>query len=180
MTWIDPTDFVDGDVLLEEQLDAMSGDLRYLKEKSDAPFCHVHRSNSLAIANNVSTAVDFEAERHDSDGMWSLSLPSRIICNTDGYYLMGASCAWEYNTDGIRSLAIRMSGATILAVTQAQVDETVDPGSNGTAQTVVTGRYMQAGVHFIECLLAQSSGAPLDVQHFNDYSVEFWAVWQRP
>lgn len=36
MTWTDPADFVDGDVLLEEQLDALSSDLQYLHHLAHA------------------------------------------------------------------------------------------------------------------------------------------------
>lgn len=55
------------------------------------PKCNVYGSSAANISNNATIVPSFDTVRFNTDNMFSLSSPTRIVCNTAGVYHIYAS-----------------------------------------------------------------------------------------
>ena len=78
------------------------------------PMVRVNRTNSLTIAaSGVPTAVTWETEIFDTDAMWAIGQPSRLVVPLQGIYLMGATVTWGQLSSS-REIFFMVNGATEL------------------------------------------------------------------
>jgi hypothetical protein len=119
------------------------------------------------------TAITFPSERWDTDEMHdNVVNSSRLTPNTPGLYYIWGNVAWANHPAGVRLLGIKLSGNINIA--QVSQNPLADPGL-GTEQSVSTLYYLSAG-DYVELVVRQNSGVPLDVSYGPIYSLEFGMV----
>lgn len=129
----------------------------------------VFNSTNIAIANDTSTALTFDTERWDTDGMHSGATPSRLTINTPGKYYIYGHVEWgNPGTGFVVQLSITLNGATILASHR-------EPAIDTARQSVSTHYELSAG-DYVELIVLQTSGASLNVQASPNFSPEFGVV----
>lgn len=113
------------------------------------------------INNNSFTALTFDTEQYDNNGMHSLlSNLNRITIQTAGEYLIEGFINWTANGTGIRSLKItKNSGLTLLS----EIDSS-NIGSANSMYMQITAKAKLAVNDYIELYVYQNSGAALACQ----------------
>lgn len=137
----------------------------------------VYRNSAQAINNNALTAISFAAARfnYSSDGtlMWVIGSPTRLTCVVPGVYDIKGHIAWEANATGVRALLIRLGGATFIASSAWMA---VTSAAAGTDMSIAT-TYELAATNYVELIVYQLSGGPLNVNTLGNYSAEF-SAWK--
>lgn len=62
------------------------------------PSAHLYTQNGLWITQNATTLINWDVSYFQNDSNWSMANPSRIICNTSGYYNVTAGAVWGSGT----------------------------------------------------------------------------------
>ena len=122
------------------------------------------------------TPVTFPSARWDTDRMYDNSTTtnsSRLTVRTPGTYHIWGNVEWAPNTNGTRFLGIKLDGNINIA--QVSQDPVRDPTFGSTAQSVSTLWQLAAG-QYVELVVRQTSGAPLDIGYSPIYSLEFGIV----
>jgi hypothetical protein len=161
----------DGCELIADSAEA-SGLIWHIK-----PWVRVYIDTNMAISNDTWTAIVFTAERQDSDGMWDVSDPTRLIVPAAGagVYLIGASLQWNTSDSAYpRDHGIRIRvGSTIIAQTISAFGQQDDIA---LSMALVTA-YQCAVADEITCQVYTHGGTTLLAQPA--YSAELWAMWMR-
>lgn len=153
--WWSPRDWTAGEVVTETMLDQQIRDnLTFLR---NPPSAYAYSSASQSIANNTLTALTFNNERWDTDGLHdNVTFNNRVTCTQTGVYLLIAEVVWAANGTGNRSLAIYHNGTLLLRSTGLL------PGTAaGTLAMEVTTMYSLAAGDYIEAMVSQTSGGAL-------------------
>lgn len=137
----------------------------------------VQRTTDQTIANNTLTAVSFDAsgEAFDPQGMWDSGSPTRLTIQKAGLYMMTSNVDWDPNATGVRLIAIRLNGSTIL-VSNAVVGNATTFANRQTASTL----YSLAASDYIELVVQQISGGDLDINTLGGYAPTLTAHWVGP
>lgn len=123
--------------------------------------CSVGRPSAQSIPDATTTSIQFNNEIADPYGLHSLSVnPERITVDRPGWYAITAGISWAPNATGIRQLAIRLNGATSLALSAVQAVTAVGVA---TQQSVSRVTYLSAG-DYLEMRVYQDSGGALDAE----------------
>lgn len=132
----------------------------------------VYNNANISIADNTSTALTFNSERNDTDTYHSTaSNQSRLVAPTTGIYIFGGSIKWDTNdTDGFRSLGLRLDGTTNLGNTEMIATAVALAGPR---QTIV-GMYFLTAAQYIELMVFQNSGSAVNIIAEGNRSPEFW------
>lgn len=148
--------------------------IQYLREinlRQDPPACRVRRSTNQSIATGgTGSVITFDAERFDTDTMWSSG--SRITIVTAGLYTITGGALYAANSTGYRQTAIQLNGTTLLAA-----DSKLAVTSPGATACSVAATYKMIVGDYVELLCFQNSGGALDVLTFQGMSPELSAVW---
>jgi hypothetical protein len=124
------------------------------------PLCRANQTGNTSIANNTTTAMPFNAENYDTDGMHSTtSNTTRLTVVTAGVYALTAQVTWDINNTGIRVINLRLNGATNIAF----CSQTNNGASNFTEMTVST-QYSLAAADYVEATVYQNAGGPLNAR----------------
>lgn len=125
---------------------------------SNPPCCQVFRDSRQIIPNNILTAIEFDEEKYDTDGMHSAGAKTRITFNTAGVYLVTLSCTWQPNATGYRFAQIRKNGVDIIAFDSRDRQESIAAvGHNLACQESF------AASDYIETMVRQNSGGNLQI-----------------
>jgi hypothetical protein len=131
----------------------------------------VYNSANISVANNTVTALTFDSERYDTTSFHSTSVNTgRLTAPTDGYYAIGAHIVHDANATGVRSLFLRLNGATFIGAIEVNAGTT---GGRGTVLSVST-TYQLSATDYVEVIAYQTSGGALNVLAAGNYSPEFW------
>lgn len=130
---------------------------------SSRPFGRAGRTTAQSIPNAAWTAISFNSELTDSDGMVDIAgQPTRVTCVTPGNYDIHASVAMTANATGMRGIRIHHfnnAGASQgIYGSHIHLSNTAATGSNlvtSTAIPLAAGDYIQIEVY-------QSSGGALN------------------
>lgn len=142
------------------------------------PYCSVYNNANININNATVTAVTFNSEYADSDGMHSTSSnTSRITIVTPGWYTFvfnGEFAASAGGTD--RSFNLRLNGSTYIGAARGA------PIASATVTTlgVVTAMRSLSVGDYVEAVVYQNSGGALALRYSAAYSPTFSAVWHCP
>lgn len=140
---------------------------------ADPPACQVTREQNQAIANNTLTAILFNTEAYDTDGMHSLSVSeNRVTFTTAGAYVLSSYLIWDKHATGDRTARIRKNGTDTLAF-----DSKDAGGSDLYAGHVLHTVEQFAAADYIEILVQQTSGVTLDI--FVDLGAPILAAIRR-
>lgn len=139
---------------------------------SQGPAARVTDTNPAGqdILNNVTTTLTFDAERYDPDGMHDNTVNnSRLTAPVSGFYQISGAVLWEADPNGFRNVNISLNGTTLIAV---ETQNAVAAPGFGTAQTISTGYYLNAG-DYVELTVQQSAGGTIAVEKIDATSPEF-------
>ena len=161
MAWVDPPDWVEGQVVTAAQLDQyITANTSYLKGLSDGltfSAVRVTRSAATSVATGSWTAVTFTAEGYDYGSWWSsgtnVVVPAGAI--PSGYTSIALLCQartiFDANATGYRGIRILLNGSSEAAFTNASF-ATDSSHVNGSAFIVVVAgdiltveRYQNSG-----------------------------------
>lgn len=85
--------------------------------------CRVSLSTTATtypVADNTWTAINWDTEDFDHDGMFSTaSNSSRLTVTRDGVYLIGACIQWSVSTAGMRQIRVRRNDTSIITLVRA-------------------------------------------------------------
>lgn len=124
----------------------------------ERPVVRVSRTaGNQAIPTLTDTAVIFDTEEFDSDGMWDAGSPSRLTIPIAGIYLMGTSLRWTWHTDP-KWIFFRQDGATVLHRKTA-----INGSGIGHQMTHNYMYYFDIG-DYVEVVCFQQTGADLDIE----------------
>lgn len=160
-----------GDIFTEQMWDD------YLKTNLNnlivPPACRVYASGNQSIGNATFTAVTFNSERFDTDGMHSTSVnTARVTAATAGIYQITGHLVFASGS-GTRNARIRLNGVTSIA-------EQETPVTTATRAVTVTCLYELAVGDYVELLAYQDSGGALNILGNGtvpNYGSELSAVW---
>lgn len=80
------------------------------------PVARVHNAGAQSIPSATNTTLSFTSERFDTNAIHdNVTNPSRLTCNTNGYYHIVASVAFQANATGIRRASLLLNGVTEIA-----------------------------------------------------------------
>lgn len=168
MAWTDPANFVVASFPTAAQLNAILDNFDALKSGARA-----YHNAAQSIAHNTTTALAFNSERYDVDGVGGSTIHdnvtnnSRLTCRVAGVYSIVGCVQWAGSTTGLRQVEIRLNGATIIGqVIQAAVIAT-------EVTLNVTCEYALAVNDYVELLAYQNSGIALNVNVSGNASPEF-------
>lgn len=120
------------------------------------------------IPNGQWTTISFNSERYDTDNIHDpVTNNSRLTCRTAGTYLIIAGLGFDTNSDGYRSLYIKLNGVT--AISYKKINAVV----LGRTFTDASSIYPLVVSDYVEFLVHQDSGTSLDVLALPEYSPEF-------
>jgi hypothetical protein len=125
----------------------------------------VYRSTSQSIANNTTTAIQFDTvERDDNDYADLGTNNDRLTILEAGWYVVSGSLRYAVNATGARSAWLEANGANAFGMQRIQAVTTASTNTNLTAVGV---RYFAAG-DYVRLMASQSSGGALDVEYAAD------------
>lgn len=132
------------------------------------PSARVYNSANISIPNNAATALTFNSERWDTDGIHSTTTNTgRLTCVTAGIYSIFGHIRFAANATGIRSVFIRLNGTTIIG---SQLNH---QSSAAIAELSIVTHYVLAVGNYVELMVYQNSGGALSVDAVGNSSPEF-------
>jgi hypothetical protein len=130
----------------------------------------VARTTNQSIANATVTAITFDAERYDTANLWVVGQPTRLTAPMAGWYAIGAHANHDANAVGIRSLFLRLNGATFIGAWEVNAGAAAGRGTAMSVDTV----YQLAASDYVEAIVFQTSGGALNILTLPAFSPEFW------
>lgn len=122
-----------------------------------APACRVYKATGQSINNITLTALTFDNERFDNDGMHSTSSnTSRITFTKPGVYVVSGSVAWDSANSKNVWLGIRLNGVSSSSYLAAQWTP-----AGFSAEATVSTIYKFAAGDYIELMVYQQHGSAL-------------------
>jgi hypothetical protein len=159
--------------------DVKNGSLGTAEFARSIPAVHATRSASQIIPDGSTfTPIAFDEERYDTATMHSnliIGNNSRLTAPVDGIYEVTAAIAWGTSDDGTRALGLRRTGTTLVA------HENVPAAAGGLQpeQLLTATVRLEAG-DYVEAVVAQTSGGPLDLAKAEQVGPEFSMTWLAP
>lgn len=131
----------------------------------------VYNSAAISVVNaGTGTILTFGSERFDTAGLHSTtSLTGRLTAPIAGLYRIDLHGEFAANATGIRQLAIRLNGATLIAAAKVGGAADAVQVSTGAVWSMAAGDYVEARAY-------QTSGVALDLLANSAYSPEFSMV----
>lgn len=118
-----------------------------------SPLCVCTNTAGQSITNNTLTALTFDTESTDIDGMHStVTNTSRLTAVTAGWYYLSASVAFAFNATGQRGFFFRLNGTTYAGFTQVQATSAAE-----TAMATSAAVFLNAS-DYAEVIVNQNSG----------------------
>jgi hypothetical protein len=172
-TWV-PNEFVT-DVIMN----GSTGIRDALNFLLSPPTVQVRRTTAQSIPNTTATAISFDAEDSDNDGMHSAGSPTRLTCVTPGTYLVSGLIPYVANATGGREVRIVKNGVGV-AVNGGR---TLGPTPSGTIDSVILAPVIEVPLlvgDFLELTAVQTSGGALNTTATNAIFPFMRAAWVRP
>lgn len=117
---------------------------------ANPPRCSVYMTTAAAIATGTPTALTWDTEEYDTDGMHSTTTnTSRITCVTPGLYLLTSNIEWSAFNAGYIRLQFRINGVTYTAANVA-------PFITATGQLAIATQYQLVAGDYVEVIATQS------------------------
>lgn len=141
------------------------------------PTARVGNNANVAVPGNAAfTVIPMNAETFDATAMHRTDVDtSRITVATAGVYVVTTHITWEANQVGARELNLRKNGTVVVA----RAVQDGNGAGNTTDQSLTTLVQLNAG-DFVETVVRQNSGSPLNVLTTDDFSPRLAAAWMSP
>jgi len=117
--------------------------------------------SSFSLANSTDTIVNWDTEEFDTDSFHStVTDTSRLTVPVGkaGKYVFGCNATFDANGTGLRNIAVRLNGSTIIATNTAW-----NTSASGNAGATIIRAYVFAENDYIELRAFQSSGGTLSL-----------------
>lgn len=132
--------------------------------------CRVRNNAAISIPNNTTTALTFNTEAFDTDGMHStVSNTGRITIATGGKYIIGYNLEFAGNVNGLREAFITREGVAEGANQLMGGDATINRLSSSILITAVAAEWFDVRVF-------QDSGGALNINSTGIFVPVFWAT----
>lgn len=130
----------------------------------------VYHDANQSIPDNSVTELAFNSEVFDNDGIHNNSVNNeRLICQTDGVYIIGANVDWAPNANDRRVILIYLDGATLIGSVNMPTLGAVP----SCRQSIVTVYPMVAG-QYVSVSVYQNTGGALNITATTAFSPSFW------
>lgn len=127
----------------------------------------VYNSANITIPTATQTALTFNSERYDTNGIHStVTFTGRLTAQIAGRYLIIGSVSWASGT-ATRQASIRLNGTTSIAFNTNYIASALT-----LVQPVATIYVLGMG-DYVELMVFQNTGGNLDIQSAAQYSPEF-------
>lgn len=124
------------------------------------PLCIVRQTVAQSIPNTGGTAITFDTEDIDRDGMHStVTNTSRLTAQTAGYYSAYGLAAYASNATGSRAAILSINGTGVAA--RAAFTAAITGVAIGNGVGISTMVYLNVG-DYLELLARQDSGGALN------------------
>lgn len=134
----------------------------YIPTTKEDKGCRVYNSAAQTIGDASWTALTFDSEAYDTDGMHSTSTnTSRLTCVTAGKYLVHGQVTFAANATGSRWVAIKKNGTFYVNESRPNA------GSSSTVVFHVDLLVDLAVNDYVELFVFQTSGGNLNVNGGN-------------
>ena len=145
---------------------------------ASVPGARVYNSANISAADAGDTALTFDSERYDTDGIHSTSSNTgRLTCQTAGKYMISFTGYFAYAAGGgSRGFAIRLNGTTGIAIVRNSAVINVGDVTAFTLSTI----YDLAVSDYVEVTAYQISGAALNVISSGNNTPEFMMQYVGP
>lgn len=150
-----------GSVWNKAQIDQLIVDIDRL-----GAYCQV-ATNGHSIAHLTPTALAFHIEDSDPLGMHA-GVSSAISAPYTGVYVLHAMLAWQYSPTGVRGIAFRHNGGTMITPQH----NVIGLGTSGitASQNLLTAMPLNQG-DYIEVIVTHDAGGPLFVSAGGRFTV---------
>lgn len=139
------------------------------------PSVRVTNSGIQSLNDNTLTALNFDTERFDTDGLHSTSTNNtRLTASVAGKYLIFATVTWDTNATGLREIAVKLNDTTYI------LDDVRSAVNGLNSFNSVAGVYHLAAGDYIELIGWQNSGGSLSSTVNANRSPEFGMVYTGP
>jgi len=139
--------------------------------------CSLSTTAAQTIPNNDRTAISFDLENSDDQGMHDAGSPTRVNFSADGWYAVFAQMRWAANTTGFREVRTARNGQVIDLGCGS--DSMAPTTSLVTQMQVMSFLPMLAG-DYLEMYVGQNSGGNLVVQSPGDGLTPLLHIVQMP
>jgi hypothetical protein len=113
-------------------------------------------------------AINFTAERRDDNNYHDNSTNNtRLTVSADGWYLIYGEVEFAANATGLRSIYVRVNGATYIA------GQRISATSSGVATISIATLYYLSSGSYVELMAQQTSGGSLDTSVAANHAPEF-------
>jgi len=130
------------------------------------PCARVYRSSAQNIPSGVATAISFDNEQFDTDNIWAIGAPTRLVCRTAGKYQITAHLRWADNAVGLRQVIVMINGVLAIVIVS-------DVAFGANQLQVLSTLYHLAVNDFAEVYVYQTSGGNLNVDSSPRFTPEF-------
>jgi hypothetical protein len=129
----------------------------------------VYNDGNQNIAASTPTAVTYDQERWDTDGIWNVGNPTRLTSQTEGYYYIAASAVFDGDTLGtFRYCDLYLNGTTFIAKNWRSPTSNID-----TCMSISTLYPLEVGDYVENMVYHNSTTDPLALLSLGNYSPEF-------
>lgn len=137
----------------------------------DPPACRVYNSGNISISSGTPTALTFDTERFDTDAIHDTgSNTSRLTAKTAGVYIIAGSIEFASAPNSAGYVAIKHSPSGNLIAYQSIPN-------NANARAVAACIYKLAVNDYVELVVNQNTGGPININAVAAYSPEFEMAW---
>lgn len=123
----------------------------------------INSASSITISSAATTTVT---------GNSLTFAPTRLFCQLAGLYVITGNVDWAAAATGVRSLFIRVNGATYVAD-----DQRANAGASDAVRNNVTAQYRLAVGDYVELIAWHNQGSAMNVFATAQYSLEFAMAW---
>lgn len=124
---------------------------------STPPYAQADRNSNQSIPNATWTAISFNVQVHDTDGIFGPT-STQLKPTRSGYYAFGGSGTFAINTTNQRGIAIRKNGGVWYGM---NVNEAISTYNHQL--TTSWNTWMNGTTDYIEIMVFQNSGAALNI-----------------
>ena len=176
-----PRTWVNGEFVTDAIMNGSTGIRDALDFLLDPPGAQVRRGTAQSIPNNTATAIVFDTEDLDNDGMHSLvTNPSRLTCVTPGRYLVSGNIPYDVNAaTGTREVRVVKNGAAS-AVAGGRLMTAVSSATVGTTCALSALEVSLDVGDYLELVALQVSGGSLNTFAVNGLFPVLRARWVGP
>ena len=118
------------------------------------------------------TALALDSERWDTGNIHdTVTNPTRLTAQVPGKYYIFATVTWTDNPTGAREITIKLNGTS-----QVLAGMNDDAFTSGSQRQSVGTHYELAAGDYVELVVVQRSGGPLNVLGASNHPAEFGMV----